>query len=205
MAHNEMELPPVDASEIGETDRGELERLREALRFTMTDGQRLLRRSDVEDICPSKELCFAYGNNVRCGPCGVKQSQMHGVVTDTSIPFSPGEYRLKRRVRAAETEIGILNEALDRVVKSYRGCGAEPDEFRDAIGAVVEHYGGLVDKQFDPALISITAEGGLAYAGVEFIFAASGAEGATLVRRVEEWAIDNLTPLPGGRWRTRSI
>nr|WP_250807441.1 hypothetical protein [Neorhizobium tomejilense] len=203
MALNEMEMMNSEVGASEPTDQSELDRLRAAIHFTLTDGQRLLQRSDVEDICPSKELCFEYGNHVRCGPCAVKHSRKHGVEPDTSLPFSPAEYRLKRRVRAAETEIGVLNAALQSVVDSYRGCGAEPDALRDAIGAVVDHYGELVGKEFDPALISLTAEGHLAYAGVEFLFAANGPEGATLVRRVEEWAIDNLTFLPGGLWRTR--
>lgn len=185
------------------TNQSELERLRDAVLFTMTDGQRLLRKSDVEDICPSKELCFEYGNHVRCGPCAIKQSQKYGVETDLSLPFSPAEYRLKRRVRAAETEIGILNEALRSVVDSYRDCGAGPESLLDAIGTVVEQYGDLSSKEFDPALISISEEGRLVYAGVELIFAPDHHEGVTLVRRVEEWAMDNLTVLPGGRWRYR--
>lgn len=203
MTHNEKETIKADAASPEPANQSELERLRDALRFTMTDGQRLLRRSDVEDICPSKELCFEYGAHVRCGPCAIKQSQKYGVEPDLSLPFSPAEYRLKRRVRAAETEISVLNEALRSVVDSYQGCGGEPDSLRDAIGAVVEQYGELADKEFNPALISVSADGRLAYAGVEFIFAASGPEGVTLVRRVEEWAMDNLTFLPGGRWRAR--
>jgi hypothetical protein len=201
MAHTETSTSDVGGRES--SDQGELERLRAAFHFTLTDGQRLLQESDVEDICPSRELCFEYGNHVRCGPCAVKQSHKHGVEPDTSLPFSPAEYRFKRQVRAAETEIGVLNEALKNVVDAYHVCGAEPDGLRNSVGAVVKHYGELVDKKFDPALISITAEGRLAYAGVEFIFAANGSEGTTLVRRVEQWAMDNLTFLPGGRWRTR--
>jgi hypothetical protein len=203
MAHNEIEMMSADVGAPECSDQSELEGLRDALRFTLTDGQRLLRRSDVEDICPSKELCFEYGNHVRCGPCAVKQAQKHGVESDISLPFSPSEYRLKRQVRAAETEIGMLNAALKSVVESYRTCGDQPDALKEAIGAVVEHYGELVDKEFAPALISVTAEGRLAYAGVEFIFAANAPEGVTLVRRVEEWAMNNLTMLPGGRWRIR--
>ncbi|MBY3433658.1 hypothetical protein HFN89_05795 [Rhizobium laguerreae] len=185
------------------TDQSELEILRDAVCFTMSDSQRLLQRTDVEDICPSKELCFEYSNHVRCGPCAIKQSQNSGVEPDLSLPFSPAEYRLKRRVRAAETEIGILNEALKSVVDAFRGPGERPEVFREAIGNVVERYGELVDREFDPALISVTADGQLAYAGVQFNFASSGTEGLTLVRQVEEWAIDNLVLLPGGRWRIR--
>ncbi|MBY3151450.1 hypothetical protein HFO56_03480 [Rhizobium laguerreae] len=187
------------------TDQSELERLRDAVCFTMSDSQRLLQRTDVEDICPSKELCFEYSNHVRCGPCAIKQSQKFGVEPDLSLPFSPAEYRLTRRVRAAETEIGILNEALKSVVDAFLGPDEGPEVFREAIGAVVAHYDELFDGEFDPALISVTADGRLAYAGVEFIFAASDSEGVTLARRVEEWAMDNLTFLPGGRWRTREL
>lgn len=181
----------------------EIERLRDALRFTLTDGQRLLRESDVEDICPSRELCFEYSNHVRCGPCASKQSQKHGVLVDSSLPFSPAEYRLKRSLRSAESEVSVLNGALKTVVDTYRDCTDEPGDLRGAIGEVVEHYGDLVDKPFDPSLIAITDDGRLAYAGIEFAFAANAPEGVTLARRVEEWAIENLTMLPGGRWRVR--
>lgn len=186
------------------TAQSELDSLRAAFRFTLTDGQRLLQKSDVEDICPSKELCFGYGNRVRCGPCAVRQAQKHGVETDASLLFSPGEYRLERRVKAAETEIGLLNEALKSVVVSYRTFGNAAEHLKETVGAVVERYGELVDKEFDPALISITDEGRLAYAGVELVFAANGTDGVTLLRRVEEWAMNNLTFLPGGRWRVRT-
>ena len=203
MSPNEMKTVKADVGAPELTNQSELERLREALLFTMTDGQRLLRKSDVEDICPSKELCFEYGNHVRCGPCAIKQSRKYGVEPDPSLPFSPAEYRLKRRVRAAETEIGVLNEALRSVVDSYRDYSAEPETLLDAIGTVVAQYGELSGKEFDPALITVSEEGRLAYAGVEFVFAANDHEGVTLVRRVEEWAMANLTFLPGGRWRVR--
>ena len=203
MTHTELETMTAHVGAPESAYQCELERLRDAVRFTMTDGQRLLQRSDVEDICPSKELCFEYSNHVRCGPCAIKQSQKFGVKPDLSLPFSPAEYRLKRQVRAAETEIGTLNEALKSVVDAFLGSYEGPEVFREAIGAVVAHYGELVDREFDPALISVTADGRLAYAGVEFIFSANEPERVTLVRRVEEWAMDNLTFLPGGRWRTR--
>jgi hypothetical protein len=201
MTHKELETMTAHPEP---TDNCEFERLQKAFRFTLTDGQRLLQRSDVEDICPSKELCFEYGNHVRCGPCAIKQSRNHGVEPDLSLPFSPAEYRLKRRLRAAETEIGTLNGALKTVVDSFRSPNDRPEVFREAIGDVVEHYGELVDREFDPSLISLTADGRLAYAGVEFNFAENDSDGRTLVRRVEEWAMDNLTLLPGGLWRVRA-
>lgn len=94
---NDDNIETINASACvqDETYRSELASLRAAFRFALTDGQRLLRESDVEDICPSKEWCFEHGDRVRCGPCAVKQAQKHGVETDTSLPFSPSEYRLK--------------------------------------------------------------------------------------------------------------
>jgi len=194
----------TDAETDTTVDPDELDKLRDALRFTMTDTQRLLRASDVEHICPNKELCFEYGDHVRCAPCAIRQSEMHGVKPNLSLPFSPEEYRLKRRVRSAETETGVLNEALGNIGEAYRRCGDRPDELRDAIGAVVDRYGGFADRDFDPALISLSDEGHLVYAGVELLAPDDTPEPVTHVRRVEEWAMHNLTCLPGGRWRKRA-
>jgi hypothetical protein len=76
---------------------------------------------------------------------------------------------------------------------------------RDEVGAIVERYAGLVVTDFDAASISITEDGRLAYAGVELDFERDPAEPKTLVRRVQEWAIENLAFLPGGRWRLRRV
>jgi hypothetical protein len=128
---------------------------------------------------------------------------MHGVEPDPSMPSSPAEYRLKRRLRAADTEVGILNEALRAVVDAYEADGEDRGNLRDAVGAVVERYADVVRPEFDPELISITPDGRLAYGGVELVFATSDSDGLTLVRQVDEWAIRNLTLVPGGRWRFR--
>lgn len=66
---------------------------------TLTDGQRLLWRDDVEGICCNPDLCFEYGKTVRCGPCATKQSLAAGVEPDWSLPAYPEVARLKRMVR----------------------------------------------------------------------------------------------------------
>lgn len=187
------------------TEQAELEMLRDAMRFTLTDCQRLLRESDVEHICPSRELCFEYSDRVRCGPCAIKQSEVYGVEPDHSLPFAPEQYRLKRQLRAAETEIGILNGALAGVLEAYRERGTAPDILRDAIEKVVDRYGEWTSKEFDPSQISITDDGRLEYAGIEVTHTSETADAITFVRRVDEWAMNNLTLLPGGRWRLRTL
>jgi hypothetical protein len=186
-------------------EKDELAKLQRAFHFTLTDGGRLLQKSDVEGICSSTELCFEYGNNVRCGPCAVKQAQKYGVTPDISQPFSPEEYRLRRRVRAAETEIGVLREVLQKVVDIHRNCHASPEIGQSLMGEVVNDYQDWADSEFDPTLISLSEDGRLSYAGVEYTLMEKSAEAMTIVRRVEQWAMENLTALPGGRWRVRQM
>jgi hypothetical protein len=118
----------------------ETERLASAVRFTLEDHQRLLRKSDVDDICPSKNICFEYSDRVRCGPCAIRQSERSGVDVDNSLPFAPEQYRLQRRLKAAEGQIEKLREALEQVVFVYGTNNAEPTELRAAIGANIERY-----------------------------------------------------------------
>ena len=78
------------------------EALRNTIRRTMTDPQRMIWRDDVEDICPSPAMCFEYGEHVRCGPCAVKQAAVRGVETDHSVPNLPEVYRLRRELASLQ-------------------------------------------------------------------------------------------------------
>ena len=187
------------------TNPTEVEQLQDAFLFTLSDGSRLLQRSDVEDICPSKELCFEYGNHVRCGPCALRQAEKYGVTPDISQPFSPSEYRLRRRVRAAEAEIDVLKNAFQAVVEAYDEGKSEPAALRKVVGDIVGQYGEWTRKEFDPALITLSDDGMLAYDGIEYDFSDEPSEAVTIVRHVEQWAMDNLTCLPGKRWRVREV
>lgn len=75
---------------------------------------------------------------------------------------------------------------------------------QDAIGAVVDRYEEWVNEKFDPGLISLSSDGRLSYAGIDYTLAEyPTTDPVTVVRMVEQWAMDNLTALPGGRWRVR--
>jgi len=74
---------------------------RERLNRAMTDPQRMIWRDDVEGICPTPDMCFEYGDHVRCGPCAIKQADARGVQTDHSVPNLPEVYRLRRELAAA--------------------------------------------------------------------------------------------------------
>ena len=193
----------MTGSKCPENENNELERLRHAFHFTLTDGNRLLQRSDVEGICPNTELCFEFGNNVRCGPCALEQARRHGVMPDISQPFSADEYRLRRRVRAAETEMGVLKRALQDIDEVHVDPCASAETKHELIGKVLGRHQEWISKEFDPALISLSDDGRLSYDGVEYTLARDVEDVVTIVRKVEQWAMDNLTALPGGRWRMR--
>lgn len=137
-----------DASDFSEPrSQTEAERLASAVRFTMQDHQRLLRRCDVEDICPSEDLCFDVSTTVRCAPCAIKQSLRHGVEVAHGLPFSPDQYRLQRKLKHAEAQLAELRDAMEQVVYLYGANNAEPEELRNAIGSNVERYLGLTKPQ----------------------------------------------------------
>ena len=65
-------------------------------RRTMTDPGRMLWKDDVEGICRSPDMCFDYGEHVRCGPCAIDQATRAGVTSDLSVPRLPEVSRLRR-------------------------------------------------------------------------------------------------------------
>ncbi|MDO6965815.1 hypothetical protein [Rhizobium alvei] len=89
----------------------ERDELRDRVNFTLTDHQRLLQRSDIESTCDTPDLCFAEGGPVRCGPCAIIQSRNEGVACFDWLPFSPEQYRLKRRAEAAERALADARNA----------------------------------------------------------------------------------------------
>lgn len=116
----------------------ELERERDATvesrNFTLSDHQRLLRRSDVEGICDCPGVCFEDPDAVaRCGPCAIKAAEVVGVKVRYSIPNAPQEARLGRELRAAEAKLAKAVEAL----KFYR------DEFKVKVGRPMPGASGI--------------------------------------------------------------
>jgi len=75
----------------------------ERVRRTLTDHGRMLWRDDVDGICPSPEICFDYGEHVRCSPCAIKQARQAGVESDLATgTYLPEVARLRRQVKALE-------------------------------------------------------------------------------------------------------
>ncbi len=77
-------VPPYDRPSAHPQDaeslRGEVERLRAAEQFTISDGGRLLHKSDVVGVCEDSDLCFERADDVaRCGPCARKLASAAGV------------------------------------------------------------------------------------------------------------------------------
>jgi hypothetical protein len=70
----------------------------ERVRRTMTDHGRLLWRDDVEAACPHPDMCFDYGETVRCGPCAIKAAQALGIETNMTLPDLPEVSRLRREL-----------------------------------------------------------------------------------------------------------
>jgi hypothetical protein len=122
------------------SDQAEIARLTDAVRFTLSDHQRLLRKSDVEGICHSTDLCFEFSAIVRCGPCAVKQAAKYGVEVIDDVGFSADVCRLRRRMTVTEKDVSRLREALGQVVKEFDGRSGSPAELRDVIGENVERY-----------------------------------------------------------------
>jgi hypothetical protein len=113
--------------------------LESAVRFTLEDHQRLLRESDVEHICPSKEICFEYADRVRCGPCAIKQALALGVATDDTLPFAPEQYRLRRRMVAAQAEGNSFCNALEALISGQLASEKE-GALASSVASVVSRY-----------------------------------------------------------------
>lgn len=96
------------------------------VRRTLTDPQRKLWRDDVEGICSSPDMCFEYGETVRCWPCAARQSAAAGIEIDSSTPNSPEAFRLRRELKAARDALTLCANRLDTIVVSMiaSGCNA---------------------------------------------------------------------------------
>lgn len=69
------------------------------VRRTMSDPQRMLWADDVKGVCQSPDMCFEYGDHVRCGPCAIQQAANAGVETDLTVPNLPEVHRLQRKIK----------------------------------------------------------------------------------------------------------
>ena len=119
-----------------------VERLRDAVDFTLTDCQRLLRKQDVDGICQHSDMCFEYSNVVRCGPCGIEQARRAGVETDRSLPNLPEVSRLNREIASLRQQLAEAREAIDAVwvcsfvIESSVRRGDGPAQYAQVVDAL---------------------------------------------------------------------
>ncbi|XAI95154.1 hypothetical protein [Microcystis phage Mwe-JY13] len=93
--------------------------------FTLSDGSRMLQKSDVQGVCPHPDDCFYFGDRVRCGPCAVKASAAKGIAIDDTHSHLPEVCRLRRELKAAEA---LLKEAGKTTA---RLMSRDPEETND--------------------------------------------------------------------------
>jgi len=86
--------------------------LEEALEFTLSDTQRLLRQCDVEGVCRSPDMCFEYGLTARCGPCAREAAAARGVSPLLDLPNLPEVSRLRRELDGKLAELAMMRDAL---------------------------------------------------------------------------------------------
>ncbi|MGV1913578.1 hypothetical protein G6K96_21790 [Agrobacterium vitis] len=86
--------------------------LEASVAFTLSDTSRMLKKSDVENVCPHPNDCFYESDRARCGPCAVKASKLKGIEIDDTHSHLPEVCRLRREVRAAEGRVAELEAAL---------------------------------------------------------------------------------------------
>ncbi|MGQ3294240.1 MAG: hypothetical protein ACT6U0_18765, partial [Shinella sp.] len=82
----------------------------EQVAFTLSDASRLLRKQDIQGVCPHPDDCFYESDRVRCGPCAVKASAAKGIEIDDTHSHLPEVCRLRREVEAATARITDLEE-----------------------------------------------------------------------------------------------
>lgn len=95
--------------------------------FTISDASRLLRKEDVQGVCPHPDDCFYESDRARCGPCAVKASAAKGVVVDDTFSHLPEVCRLRREVKAAEARVAELEAQRDAAFAMSK-CECGPDE-----------------------------------------------------------------------------
>lgn len=99
-----------------------VEGLEESVAFTMTDTSRILRKSDIKDVCPHPDDCFYEAERGRCGPCAVKASKLAGIEIDDTHSHLPEVCRLRREVKAAEARIAELEKRLADAERVIEPC-----------------------------------------------------------------------------------
>ena len=81
--------------------------------FTVSDGQRMLRKQDILTVCDAPDLCFEHDNSVaRCGPCATKLAERAGIALNQYTVSNPEAMRLRRELAAANARADRAEAAL---------------------------------------------------------------------------------------------
>ncbi len=120
--------------------------LLEAVAFTLRDHQRLLKKSDVQHVCESVEMCFEYSDVVRCGPCAIKQAAALGVETDYRLPFAPEHYRLRRQMMGILAAAASFCSEIEHLIEHSQVEGAQSD-MSTTIRGIVDQYRSYIEAE----------------------------------------------------------
>lgn len=115
--------------------KGEVERLREFEAFHLSDGGRLLRKSDIADVCDTPGLCLEHADDVgRCGPCAIKIAMQADIKAMRTRECVPQVLKLTREINslisdhdALKAEVERLREALTLAANRLRSCAIDYD------------------------------------------------------------------------------
>ena len=100
-----------------------IETLTRELAQMKRDPQRLLWKDEASTVCPSVEMCFEYGETVRCGPCGIKLAALAGVEEVQGLPNLPQVSRLNRELASERTRLqheSALTNARDTEIAELK-------------------------------------------------------------------------------------
>lgn len=114
-------------------------------RRTLTDTQRLIWRDDVEGICPSPDMCFEYGEHVRCGPCAIKQSLANGVEPDMSLPNLPEVSRQRREIERLTAQLAEARQAERAAVVAFLRGEIDPEWTEEYDAQLIGNYATAIE------------------------------------------------------------
>lgn len=88
--------------------------------FTLSDGQRMLRKRDILTVCDTPGLCFEHDDSVaRCGPCAAKLAERDGVALNQYTASNPEAMRLRRDLNRAKAALAAQIEVGARIAGDY--------------------------------------------------------------------------------------
>lgn len=110
-----------DATLYGVEQKARADRAEAALAFTVSDGQRLLRKQDILTVCDTPDLCFEHDDGVaRCGPCAAKLAERAGIALNQYTVSNPEAMRMRRDLDRAEAALAAQIERDAGIALKHR-------------------------------------------------------------------------------------